>query len=82
MREIAREPRRAATVYPTLPSISIDHGVMEKASGIVTVPAAVGWDDVGSWAALPAVRGADAAGNTVVGNALVIDGRGQHHGHR
>ena len=76
VREIARNPAIAASVYPTLPSISIDHAVMEKASGIVTVPAAVGWDDVGSWAALPAVRGADAAGNTVVGNALVIDGGG------
>ena len=76
VREIARNPAIASSVYPTLPSISIDHGVMEKATGIVTVPAAVGWDDVGSWAALPVVRGADPNGNTVVGNALVIDGAG------
>jgi mannose-1-phosphate guanylyltransferase len=76
VREIAANPDLARTLYPTLPSISIDHGVMEKASGIVTVPAAVGWDDVGSWAALPAVRGADASGNTTVGNTLVIDGTG------
>lgn len=76
VREIAANPDLARTLYPTLPSISIDHAVMEKASGIVTVPAAVGWDDVGSWAALPAVRGTDASGNTTVGNALVIDGHG------
>ena len=76
VREIAANPDLARTLYPTLPSISIDHAVMEKASGIVTVPAAVGWDDVGSWAALPAVRGTDPTGNTVVGNALVIEGRG------
>jgi mannose-1-phosphate guanylyltransferase len=76
VREIAANPDLARTLYPTLPSISIDHAVMEKASGIVTVPAAVGWDDVGSWAALPAVRGVDAGGNTTVGHALVIDGHG------
>jgi mannose-1-phosphate guanylyltransferase len=76
VREIAKQPAAAATLYARLPSISIDHAVMEKASGVVTVPADVGWDDVGSWAALPAVRGADASGNTVVGPTLVIDGGG------
>jgi mannose-1-phosphate guanylyltransferase len=76
VREIARDPSVARTVYPTLPSISFDHAVMEKVDRVVTVPAQVGWDDVGSWAALPAVRGGDATGNTVVGTALVIDGTG------
>ena len=76
VREIARDPGAARTLYPTLPSISFDHGVMEKAERVVTVPARVGWDDVGSWAALPAVRGTDAAGNTTIGPALVIDGTG------
>jgi mannose-1-phosphate guanylyltransferase len=76
VREIARDPAKARTLYPTLPSISFDHAVMEKVDRVVTVPARVGWDDVGSWAALPAVRGNDANGNTTVGPALVIDGTG------
>lgn len=76
VRDIAAGAVDAAAVYPTLPSISIDHAVMEKASGVVTIPAAVGWDDVGSWAALPAVAGRDEAGNTVVGDAVVLDGTG------
>jgi mannose-1-phosphate guanylyltransferase len=76
VREIAANPDLARTLYPSLPSISIDHAVMEKASGIVTVPAAVGWDDVGSWAALPAVRGTDAGGNTTVGKTPGIEGTG------
>jgi mannose-1-phosphate guanylyltransferase len=75
VRDIAAGRARAEEVYPGLPSISIDHAVMERAAGIVTVPAAVGWDDVGSWAALPALRGADEGGNTVVGQAIVVDGR-------
>ncbi len=76
VRAIARDPREARTLYPTLPSISFDHAVMEKAARVVTVPAQVGWDDVGSWAALPAIRGTDESGNTVAGNALVLDGTG------
>ena len=66
----------AARLYPTLPSISIDHGVMEKTRGVVTVRGDFGWDDVGSWAALPAVRGADTDGNCAIGDAIVVDGTG------
>jgi mannose-1-phosphate guanylyltransferase len=76
VREIARDPANALTLYPTLPSISFDHAVMEKTRKVETVPASVGWDDVGSWAALPAVRGVDDTGNTISGNAFVLDGKG------
>lgn len=76
VRTIARSPGEAPRLYPTLPSISFDHGIMEKVDRVVTVPANVGWDDVGSWAALPGVRGVDASGNTVVGQALVLEGTG------
>jgi mannose-1-phosphate guanylyltransferase len=75
-RAIARDPAAAKQLYPTLPSVSFDQAVMEKTDRIVAVPAAVGWNDVGSWAALPEVRGVDATGNTVVGTAVVIDGTG------
>jgi mannose-1-phosphate guanylyltransferase len=74
VREIARDPSVARSLYPSLPSVSFDHGVMEKVSRIVAVPAAIGWDDVGSWAALPAMRGTDASGNTCVGATLVVEG--------
>lgn len=76
VRDIAAGRVAAADVYPTLSPISIDHAVMEKAAGVVTVPAQVGWDDVGSWAALPALAGADEAGNTIAGDGLVVDGTG------
>jgi len=67
---------RAADVYPGLHGISIDHAVMERATRVVTIPASVGWDDVGSWAALPALLGADAEGNTTTGQVVVLDGSG------
>jgi mannose-1-phosphate guanylyltransferase len=77
------DPDDAVAAYADLPSVSFDHGVMEKlcdgaaADGrVVAVAAAVGWNDVGSWAALPEVRGIDGEGNTIAGQAVVIDGRG------
>ena len=65
-----------AAGYRDVPSISIDNGIMEKASGLRVVPGAFGWNDVGSWAALPAMRPPDARGNVVLGGATLIDGDG------
>jgi len=65
-----------ASGYADAPSISIDHGIMEKASGLRVVPGAFGWNDVGSWAALPALRAPDDRGNVVIGGSALIDGDG------
>ena len=77
MEKIRKAPRAKvasalARVFPTLPNISIDYAVMEKAKNIAVVPGDFGWSDVGSFAALPEVRAADAQGNVVVGSAAVL----------
>lgn len=36
-------------IWPTVPSISIDYGVMEKARRFAVIPADIGWNDVGNW---------------------------------
>jgi mannose-1-phosphate guanylyltransferase len=38
--------------FPSLPRISIDYAVMEKAGRVLVKPAAFDWDDVGSWTAV------------------------------
>jgi mannose-1-phosphate guanylyltransferase len=76
VRDIAAGRAQASEVYPALVSISIDHAVMERAARVVTVPAAVGWDDIGSWAALPALRGSDGDGNTTAGPSVILGGTG------
>jgi mannose-1-phosphate guanylyltransferase len=76
VRDIAAGAARAEDVYPDLTAISFDHAVMERATRVVTIPASIGWDDVGSWSALPALLGADEAGNTVAGTAVVLGGTG------
>jgi mannose-1-phosphate guanylyltransferase len=73
----ARDPAAAIDAgYKDVPSISIDNGIMEKTGGLRVVPGEFGWNDVGSWAALPAMRPADARGNVVLGGATLIDGDG------
>ena len=56
-----------ARVWPQAPRVSIDYGVMEQARRVAVVPMDVGWNDVGSWAALHQVLPTDANGNITVG---------------
>jgi len=71
----AREKAVLAKLYPQAPSISIDYGVMEKSARIAVVPGDFGWSDLGSFAALPEVRPADAQGNVTEGEGLAFDSR-------
>lgn len=66
-----------ARIYPTLPSISVDYGIMEKeATQLCVVPASFAWNDVGSFAALPDVLPQDAQGNVTRGDVLLKDVNG------
>jgi len=59
--------------YPELQKISVDYGIMEKASGVLVIPADFGWNDVGSWDSLDNVFEGDASGNiTVCGDSNYI----------
>lgn len=60
-------------IYPTLRSVSVDFGIMEKAQGILVVPGDFGWNDVGSWDMLGVLHPQDRDGNVTVGNTLNID---------
>ncbi len=55
-------------VYPKLPSLSIDHAVMEHSEKSVVVPVDFGWSDVGSWGSLEEVAPQDKSGNVKNGN--------------
>ena len=63
------------SVFPTLPSVSIDHGVMEKAAGLAVVPGEFGWNDVGSWQSAWELGSRDDAGNVLAPGALAIDAK-------
>ncbi len=50
-------------VYPTLPNISIDYGIMEKTRNVSVLIADFGWTDCGTWASLHEFSPKDANGN-------------------
>lgn len=72
--EILDHPGRLDELWAALPSISIDHGVMERLDDLAVVPIDCGWSDLGSWDALLEVLPHDAAGNASRGDALLLGG--------
>jgi len=45
----AQERATLDELWPTLQTISIDYGVMEKANKVAVIPVDIGWNDVGNW---------------------------------
>jgi len=69
------EAAAVARHYPTLPKISIDFGVMEKATTVWAVTVDFDWSDVGSWAGLGEVLAPDGS-EVRVGDVVAIDTSG------
>lgn len=63
-------------VYPVIPKISVDYGIMERAKGVLMVEGDFGWNDVGSFDALEEIYDKDENGNVVLANGCLIDTKG------
>lgn len=63
-------------VFEKFPTISVDYGIMEKASCVFVVRAEFDWNDIGAWDALGKIHAADAMGNIVVGQCISVDTHG------
>ena len=61
--------------YERTPKISIDYGVMERATAagdpVYVVPGSFGWSDVGDWRAVYSLAEKDAAGNATEGEVVL-----------
>lgn len=77
MREALTAGREADAVaaFESLPDISIDYALMERATEVLMVEASFPWDDVGAWDALSRSRSANAEGNVLDGDPIVLDSR-------
>jgi len=72
----ARDGREDAEVrdrYPSLPSVSFDHGVMEKTERVAVVPGDFGWSDLGSWTSAWELADKEIHGNVVPNDAILRD---------
>jgi mannose-1-phosphate guanylyltransferase len=64
-------------IWQQIRSESIDVGIMEKAGRVAVVPISVGWNDVGSWAAIHEINSKDENGNVALGaEHLAFDTKG------
>lgn len=57
--------------YPLSPSISVDYAILEKAQNVYTIPADIGWSDLGTWASLHEESPKDASGNVLQGQYIL-----------
>lgn len=60
-------------IYDTIPKISIDYGIMERADHVYMLEGDFGWNDIGSFDALPALYDSDEKGNVVRGEHIFVD---------
>lgn len=60
------------TAYQQCTNISIDYGVMEKASNVYVLPSEFGWSDLGTWASIYQLAEKDYVGNAVIPSERVI----------
>ncbi len=76
----ARGPseERAETerVFPELPALSIDVGVMEKLAAFNVVPGKFGWSDLGSWETAWELAPKDERGNVAHAQAVLVEANG------
>jgi mannose-1-phosphate guanylyltransferase/mannose-6-phosphate isomerase len=58
--------------FASMPSISIDYGVLEKSNRVSLIPCDIGWNDVGSWQAVHEISAHDEQGNALQGNVIAV----------
>ena len=59
--------------YPKTESISVDYALMEKSDNVYTIPAEIGWSDLGTWNSLHAYLEKDEKGNVLQGDFLSVE---------
>jgi mannose-1-phosphate guanylyltransferase/mannose-6-phosphate isomerase len=64
--------------FAATPAESIDYAVMERTDAAMVLPVDIGWNDVGSWAALWDVAERDADGNAHRGDVIAVDSRNSY----
>ena len=60
------------TTYPTLKSISIDFGIMEKAENVYVLPSDFGWSDLGTFGSIYSHIPKDANENALVSDNVIL----------
>jgi mannose-1-phosphate guanylyltransferase len=73
-----REAAEVEQVFPRLPSVSIDYGVIEKLERLAVVPGDFGWHDIGSWLAAAELATRDADSNSAPPGSVLVASAGNY----
>jgi mannose-1-phosphate guanylyltransferase len=74
--------KKLRSIYPTLENISVDYAILERETAgqtgprVFTIPAEVGWSDIGSWAAVFELLAKQKNHNVFAGAGTAIDANG------
>jgi mannose-1-phosphate guanylyltransferase len=74
--------KKLRSIYPTLENISVDYAILERETAgqteprVFTIPAEVGWSDIGSWAAVFELLAKQKNDNVFAGAGHAIDADG------
>lgn len=60
-------------IYPTMQSISIDYGILERSDKVLVIPGDFSWNDVGSWDSFAVLFPPDENGNIIKTEHIGID---------
>lgn len=71
----AAEQEILKAVYDTIPKISIDYGIMERADDVYMLEGDFGWNDIGSFDAFSALYEKDEAGNVLRADTALLDSK-------
>jgi mannose-1-phosphate guanylyltransferase len=67
-----QESEFVKNTYTVCKSISIDYGIMEKASNVYVIESEFGWSDLGTWGSLHDIRGKDGNNNAITGKNVMV----------
>ncbi|GAC1625548.1 MAG: mannose-1-phosphate guanylyltransferase [Candidatus Acidiferrum sp.] len=74
--------KKLRSIYPKLENISVDYAILERETAVqntprvFTIPAEVGWSDIGSWAAVQQLLALQGNDNVFAGPGHAIDAQG------
>lgn len=74
--KIKNKPKTLATEFKKIVKISIDYGIMERATKMLCLPASFDWVDVGHWRTIHDVLAKKPIDNVLSGNNVVVDSSG------
>ena len=70
-----KEKQSVEKIYSQCKSVSIDYGVMEKATNVYVYPADFSWSDLGSWSSIHDISSKDKNNNSISGKVIAYDTR-------